>query len=72
MRAFVLVFLMAVLASCGAPQRFHDYRDFEKSEVREEPLQFSSDPLLDSVYRAQYLEMLRRCGSGRDRCRKGD
>lgn len=70
MRKIILLLLCLSFLACGAPQLYHDYRDYEKPTVEEEPMRFSSDPLLDSVYRARYLEMLRRCGSGDDMCRK--
>lgn len=69
-----IILLLAVFAisSCGPPsQQFRDYRD-SAQEVQEEPLKFSQDPLLNSIYEARYLEMLRRCGNGKDQCRKGD
>ncbi len=60
----LMVSAIAILVGCGAPAYY------EREEPKEDALVFSQDPLLDSVYRAQYLEMLRRCGSGKDECRK--
>jgi hypothetical protein len=68
MKKLALILLAAILFGCGPP-KYHDYRDYEYQQ-QEEPLKFSDDPILDGYYRSQYLEMLRRCGSGDDKCRK--
>jgi hypothetical protein len=68
MRKIILISMALALFAC-APTRYHDYRDYPEENVSQE-MKFSDDPLLDSVYRSQYLEMLRRCGSGDDMCRK--
>lgn len=71
---WILVLIVCLfLLGCGPPsQKYHDWRDIPAQEVREEPTKFSQDPLLDSIYRANFVEMLRRCGSGKDECRKGN
>lgn len=65
---FVLTVCLFLLG-CGSPL-YHDIRDTQEPQVQEEPMKFSNDPILDGKYRAEYLEMLRRCGSGDDMCRK--
>ena len=63
-----LVVLMLTIMGCGAPQKqvWEDYQSFPDAERKDsytvsvEP-RFSDDPLLDSVYRARYLECLERC-----------
>jgi hypothetical protein len=70
LKVIFTILVLCFLMGCGAPHRYGDYRDFQDETVTEEPLRFSSDPILDSTYRDRYLEMLRRCGSGDDRCRK--
>jgi hypothetical protein len=69
MRKIILISMALTLFAC-APTQYHDYRDYPEENVSHE-MKFSDDPLLDSTYRARYLEMLRRCGSGKDECRKG-
>lgn len=71
MRAILAMLALFFVVGCGAPgERYHDIRDYPAQEVQEEPLKFSNDPILQGVYRDRYLESLRRCGEGRDRCRK--
>jgi hypothetical protein len=68
MKKAYLVVLMLTIMGCGAPQKqvWDDYQSFSDSEPKDshtvsaEP-RFSDDPLLDSVYRARYLECLERC-----------
>jgi hypothetical protein len=60
---FVIV-LWGVVAGCGTPHQFHDYRDYERSNYTEEP-KFSSDPLLQSVYYDRYLRCLERCADSK-------
>lgn len=66
MKKLILILMALAMFAC-AP--INEYERPTQTEIEQEPLRFSNDPLLDSVYRAQYLEMLRRCGSGKDRCR---
>jgi hypothetical protein len=69
MRILFIILAVSILVGCGAPSQYHDYRDTEYQQ--EEPaMKFSNDPLLDSIYRDRYLETLRRCGEGKDKCRK--
>jgi hypothetical protein len=68
MKKICLVLLILTIMGCGAPQKqvWKDYQSFPDTEPKEyytvsaEP-RFSDDPLLDSVYRARYLECLERC-----------
>lgn len=64
MRILFIILVVGILAGCGAPAQYHDYRDHEYSQPQEEPLRFSNDSLLDSVYRARYLECLKNCADG--------
>ena len=60
--------LALTIMGCGAPQKqvwedYHCSPDADRKDsytVSAEP-RFSDDPLLDSVYRARYLECLERC-----------
>ena len=69
MKKICLVLLALTIMGCGAPQKqvwedYHSSRDVDPKDsytVSAEP-RFSDDPLLDSVYRARYLECLERCG----------
>jgi hypothetical protein len=63
-----LLLLALTIVGCGAPQKqvWEDYQSLSDAEhkdshtVSAEP-RFSDDPLLDSVYRARYLECLEKC-----------
>ena len=68
MKKVYLVLLILTIMGCGAPQKqvWEDYHSSPDADPRDsytvsvEP-RFSDDPLLDSVYRARYLECLERC-----------
>ena len=68
MKKVYLVLFVLTIMGCGAPQKqvWEDYKGFSNPEPRDsytvsaEP-RFSDDPLLDSVYRARYLDCLERC-----------
>ena len=60
----IILLLIGILVGCGAPAQYYQEKEHQ------EEMRFSDDPILDGYYRAQYLEMLRRCGSGDDECRK--
>jgi DNA-binding MltR family transcriptional regulator len=65
----IYLFLIALtIVGCGAPQKhvWKDDQSFSNAKHKDshtgamEP-RFSDDPLLDSVYRARYLECLEKC-----------
>jgi hypothetical protein len=68
MKKVCLVLLALTIMGCGAPQKqvwedsqgFPDANPKDSYTVYAEP-RFSDDPLLDSVYRARYLECLEKC-----------
>ena len=53
MKKIIIIFCLAFLG-CVPPK-------YEKKEIPEEPLKFSNDPLLDSIYRDRYLDCLEKC-----------
>ena len=68
MRKVYLVLLVLTIMGCSAPQKqvWEDSQSFTEAELKDSNTvsvgpRFSDDPLLDSVYRARYLECLERC-----------
>ena len=68
MKKVYLVLIILSIMGCGASQKqvWRDSQSFPDAELKDSKTvsvetRFSDDPLLDSVYRARYLECLERC-----------
>ena len=59
MRKIIFILMALTLFTC-APTQYYDYRDYPDESVSQE-MKFYDDPLLDSVYRARYLDCLKNC-----------
>ena len=53
-----LIFILIILAMGCAPINKYEKHDTE-TKIEQEPLKFSNDPLLDSIYRDRYLKSLK-------------